>query len=208
MKKARLINWGLWFFILFLAISTQKTYGQVLLGDKSDNKDKKSRQPWQEKFFIGGSIGFTFGSYTYVNVSPIAGYRFTPRWTLGVGGTFQYYRTNSSLFNDTESIIYGGNSFLRFVLIPDLSELIKPMNFDGAIYLHGEYEALSLETSVFDAENTSKGNRFWLNSVLVGGGVRQQVGRRAYIFIELLWNLNYDNQLPYENPLLRIGFSF
>ena len=188
-------------FLQLLAVANAE--GQVRVRDSAKTTGRSS-----SKFFFGGSVGFTSGSYTYINISPLVGYRVTPRWTLGVGGTFQYYKTNSSLFNDTESIVYGGSGFVRYMLIPDLGKLISLLKTDGGLYLHTEYETLSLETSVFDAENSISGNRYWVQSILVGGGFRQQVGRRAYLFMELLWNLTYDSQLPYNNPLFRVGFTF
>lgn len=189
-------------FMVFI-MSSLEVSAQVRVRDSS-----KTRGLSSSHFFIGGSIGFTFGSYTYVNISPVVGYRFTPRWTVGLGGTFQYYKTNSSLFNNTESIVYGGSGFVRYMIIQDIGKLLPLVKTDGGFYLHTEYETLSLETSVFDKDNELSGNRYWAQSVLVGGGFRQQVGRRTYLFLELLWNLTYDSQLPYNNPLFRVGFTF
>lgn len=203
MRKEVVFLLGVVCLSMILSFASTNASAQVRVRDSS-----KTRGVSSSKFFFGGSIGFTFGSYTYVNISPVVGYRFTPRWTVGVGGTFQYYKTNSSLFNNTESIVYGGSGFVRYMIVQDIGKLIPMVKTDGGFYLHTEYEALSLETSVFDQDNELSGKRYWARSVLVGGGFRQQVGRRAYLFLELLWNLTYDSQLPYNNPLFRVGFTF
>jgi len=43
----------------------------------------------------------------------------------------------------------------------------------------------------------------------VGGGLRQQLGKRAFISFLVLYNLNEKSYSPYyNNPMIRISFGF
>ena len=47
---------------------------------------------WSEKIFIGGNLGATFGTITNINVSPMIGYKITPKTIAGISLTYQYFR--------------------------------------------------------------------------------------------------------------------
>jgi hypothetical protein len=76
------------------------------------------------------------------------------------------------------------------------------------LFLQAEYELLSLEREYFDLTNPSADGRFNLNSILVGGGIYQPIGRRSGFLITVLWNLNETYNSIYSNPVIRIGFNF
>src|SRR6187401_1866071 len=57
-------------------------------------EEEKPKIPFKDRVFIGGGLALSFGSYTYVGVSPIIGYRVTPRLTSGIGGSYYYWRDN------------------------------------------------------------------------------------------------------------------
>jgi len=44
----------------------------------------------KNKLFFGGTFGASFGSYTFVNVSPQVGYRFNKFFAAGAGVNFIY----------------------------------------------------------------------------------------------------------------------
>lgn len=156
---------------------------------------------FRERIFFGGHFGLMFGTITNIEISPIAGYRFTPRLSLALGPKYQYYK--EGIFINTH--IYGGRAFARYMLIKDLNNLV-PLNLNAGLFFHTEYEGLSLEEKYFGSPGYV--GRFLLNSVLVGGGVSQPVGDRGALNFTVLWNINGTSNTPYTNPVIRIGFNF
>ncbi|GAI97185.1 unnamed protein product, partial [marine sediment metagenome] len=117
---------------------------------------------------------------------------------------YQLYGENYAGFKFSTHI-YGGRTFARIMVIGDLDKFI-PLGFHGGLFAHAEYEALSLERQYFDL--TGSEGRFWLKSVLVGGGISQPLSDRASANIMLLWNLNETANSLYNNPILRFGINF
>jgi hypothetical protein len=145
------------------------------------------------RFFTGGSIGLQFGNQTMIDASPILGYRITKNFSAGVGFTYQYYRLN--YYNTIlQTYIIGGRVFARYYFFE---------NF----FLHGEYEALNLETKFFDPGFLyHQSDRYWVGSVLAGGGYRQAIGENSFFNIMVLYNLNDTPYGPYDNPwIFRVG---
>ncbi|MBN2214877.1 MAG: hypothetical protein JW723_11580 [Bacteroidales bacterium] len=155
----------------------------------------------RDKIYFGGDFSLMFGTVTFIEVSPIAGYRFTPRFSSGLGITYQYYR--EKLFSNTviKSHIYGGRVFSKYILLKDLNEFI-PVGLHAGLLGYCEYEFLNLE-SYFSLQHES--GRFWLHSFYVGGGLELPVGRRSSMNLLVLFNLNDTGESPYSNPVVRIG---
>lgn len=172
------------FVLFFFAISF--AYSQDTT--KTRSKLSKSSDFW-EKAYFGGNLGLQFGAITLVDISPLIGYQITDRLSIGVGGTYLYYRIQSQFYRADLSI-YGARAFARFFVIQNL-------------FAHAEYEVLN---GPWD-NNFSK-SRFNITNVLVGGGYRQQVGSRAFINMMILWNINESVYSPYQNPIIRGGVSF
>jgi hypothetical protein len=158
---------------------------------------------FRERLFFGGHFGLMFGTVTNIELSPIVGYRFTSRFSLAMGPKYQYYK--ESIYINTH--IYGGRVFTRYMLIKDINNLL-PINLNAGIFFHVEYEGLSLEEKYFGTLGSPYEGRFLLNSVLVGGGLSQQLGERGAINLMILWNLNGTENTPYTNPIIRVGFNF
>lgn len=143
----------------------------------------------RERIFVGGSLGLQFGTITAISVSPIAGYWITNRLAAGIGGTYQYYNDRSFGQSFTTSV-YGGGVFTRFLLIPEA-------------FLHAEYEKTSLESYRFAPGSDQ--DRIWEDNYFLGAGYRLRMGEKAFFNIMLLFNLNDDSRVYYQNPLLRFG---
>ncbi|MEM9855798.1 MAG: hypothetical protein AAF843_00475 [Bacteroidota bacterium] len=147
----------------------------------------------RDRVFFGGNFGFAFGDITFIEVAPLVGYRITDKLSGGV--QIQYrYRKDKRFINDLEATDYGGNLFARY-------------NLPAPFFLQAEYEYLNFE--FFDSQGDTRREGF--SSVLVGGGIAQPIGRRAFFIVTALYNLTFDEtQLPrpYDNPLvLRIGLT-
>lgn len=150
----------------------------------------------RDRIFTGGGLGLSFSSYyDYISVSPLIGYKITPK--LAAGLQVQYRYTNYKQYNPKISTNdYGLSPFVRF-------------NFYKPLFLHAEYEYLNYEIPTSASESIRKG----YSSFLAGGGLFQPIGRRAGIYAMALYNFSYKTVgpgefSPYDSPLvLRVGIT-
>ncbi len=80
------------------------------------------------------------------------------------------------------------------------------MGSNTGIFLHIEDEILSLESSFW--KDPLANGRFYLNTILAGAGISQQIGRRASLNFIVLWALNDSQYSVYSNPEIRVSFIF
>jgi hypothetical protein len=147
------------------------------------------KKPFLDKVFVGGNLGFQFGTVTFAEVSPLIGYRITEKISAGIGATYQYYRYKDPTYQ-LETNVYGGRVFGRYF-------------FTDYLFAHAEYEYLNLEA--YDFYPT---RRVDVESLLVGGGYFQRIGSsNSGVFVMLLYNLTESAYTPYSNPILRIGVN-
>lgn len=157
--------------------------------------------PLKERLFYGGNLNLQFGTYTDIQVSPVIGLWVLPRIGIAVGPVFQYYKLSS-----TRTFIYGGKTYVEYLFLQDLDKVI-PLGMHLGLFLHAEYELLSLESSFFK-DPPYDSDRFLAGTVLAGGGVRQQLGERSSLNMTFLWTLNSDAYGIYGNPEIRVSFMF
>lgn len=149
------------------------------------------------RLYTGGNFGLQFGNSTLIDISPELGYFITEKISIGTGVVYQHYGFKDKAFpsSNFKTNIYGSKMFLRYHILE---------NF----FAHAEYEALNLETQFFDRTNLRHtSTRFWVHSVLVGGGYRQRIGEYSSLNIMLLYNINETIDSPYSNPIFRMGFN-
>jgi hypothetical protein len=179
------------FLVLILITSFTIASGQMA---------KKQTPPLRERIFFGGNFGLQFGTITNIEVSPVIGFWVLPRVNIAAGPEYTYYK-----YYDIHTSIYGGKIYSELVLIQDLNKIL-PLGSHMGIFLHAEYETLSLESAVWNTTYTT--NRFLINSFLGGGGLSQQIGRRASVNFTVLWVLNSSGYDYYSNPEFRVSFNF
>jgi hypothetical protein len=173
----------------------------IATGSIAVHAQETEKMTLRDRIYFGGDFSLMFGTVTFIEVSPIAGYRFTPRFSSGLGVTYQYYRERTYVNTIVKSNIYGGRVFSKYILLKDLNEFI-PVGLHAGFLGYCEYEFLNLE-SFFSPLHES--GRFWLNSFYVGGGLELPVGRRSSMNLLVLFNLNDTGESPYSNPVVRIG---
>lgn len=170
---------------------------------------KPEKKRLWDRMYVGGNFGLQFGTITDIEVSPHVGYYIYPRWSAGVGITYEYYKRKQSLYYpySIDTHIYGYNLFTQLALIQDLG---RTFGIGNGISIIGqaEYERLSLERRYFERTTALTSGRFWLDSFLVGGGIKQAVGRRSSVYLLVMWNLNETVNSPYSNPIFKFGFDF
>jgi hypothetical protein len=132
----------------------------------------------KDKFFFGGGLGLSFGDVDYVEIAPLVGYRFFPKFDAGVQPFYRWVN-DSRYAEDVTTDDYGVDLFARYFVMP-------------TIFLQGEYEFLNYEYVLpsFQTERSST------NSFLAGGGFSSPIGKGAGFFVSILYNFNYDINDP------------
>jgi len=161
------------------------------------NLDQSNKPPFMDRLFYGGSLGLQFGNVTLVDISPMIGYKLSKRVGFGISPTYKYYGYKyldytSGTYMNEKTNVFGGSLFARAIVYQN-------------IFAHAEYEYLTYKTK--DPLVTSQNISNEFNSVLVGPGYREAIGRNAYMNLLILWNLNETIDSPYTNPIIRVGFS-
>jgi hypothetical protein len=148
------------------------------------SSDKKGFD-W-DRVTIGGGLGMSFGSITYIEVSPSFGYYLTDNILAGIGGNYTYYSEEKTNFSTS---LYGGRVFGEYIFnsIPVLA--------------HVELEVINVES--YDNKRMNIVNPY------IGGGIKQRLGGMSYIFILVLWNLNETKEslVLQSNPVIRGGIA-
>jgi hypothetical protein len=159
------------------------------------------------RFYIVPETSFWFGTYTTLDLSPQVGYHVTDRWSVGTGMHYIYYR-NIDYFSSYKwsTHMVGIKAFTRLDLLRNAQEYL-PFYLFNDLFLHAEYEALSLERRYFDAPLFPDEGRFWMDNFFVGFGIMQRMGEFNGYSIMLLWNLNNTFYSPYSNPSYRVGLT-
>lgn len=170
-------------FLLLICLIPLQTFSQ------NDNLNKTNKGFDASKIYTGGGLGFTFGTVTVIDVSPLIGYRFTEKLSAGVGGIYKYYNDKRYTPADKRTI-FGGNVFSRY-------------NITANIFAHVEYEYITYKTDYYTFWNQEQQISEW--GLLAGGGYRQQLGNKSYVFAMILYNFNETQYTPYDNPVIRVG---
>lgn len=153
----------------------------------TEAKKSEPKPPYnlREHIFTGGNFGLQFGTITLVDLSPLIGYKITPKFSAALGVTYTYLKDNR--YNPAYSTnIYGARVIGRYFILENL-------------FAHAEYEALNGEW-IYN-------KRFTIYNVLAGGGYRQSITDHLFFDALLLWNFNKSIYSPYQNPIIRIGFN-
>ena len=147
-----------------------------------------------DRVYLGGNFGAQFGTTTFIDVSPLAGYMITDKLSAGVGITYQFLKYKPAPSVSFSTSIYGWRTFVR-------------RNIGRQFFAHGEFENINLELY---APSVPEGyRREWVPGLFIGGGLFQPIGKRAGFMISALYNVMYDDiRSPYNSPLvLRVGFT-
>src|SRR5436190_23959647 len=98
-------------FILFIALLPfTRSIAQDSTATSTVPEKEESHSDFADRLFFGGNIGLQFGTYTYVDVSPLVGYKVTEKFHTGIGATYIYYSVSGGGY-DYSTNIYGGRVF-------------------------------------------------------------------------------------------------
>lgn len=151
------------------------------------------RPPLRDRFFFGGGVGLAFGDVDYVEVSPLVGFRVTPRLDAGLSLMYRW-RSDDRYEPNLDTSDYGGTLFGRFRIVPN-------------VFLEADFESVNWEYVRSDLST----DRETTTSFLAGGGYYQPLGGRAGLSVSVLYNFSYDEDDPFEpygSPyVFRVGFG-
>ena len=186
---------------LVLAVSAAAQEGESeepqTYKEKYEQQQKKIKKPIEYPWFVGGAVGFAFGSETsYAEFSPVFGYRISQKFQLGGSLTFRY-RKDKRFEPDLSTTDFGGSIVGRYFV------------FDP-IFLQAEVERLNWEyVARTDDGYTTVDSTY--TGLYAGLGFVQQAGPRSAMYMSFLWDFAFDSDEPSPNThpwLIRIGFGF
>lgn len=182
------------FLIIILILSTLISSAQFI-GDDEVESNNIEEPKFSDKLFFGGNLGITFGTSTYINISPIVGYKVNPFFSAGVGVIYEYINYDNYYYGKVNTSIFGGKIFAQSIL------------FEKVI-LYAENNVLSLERKYFGNNSHTADGRYLLNVPWIGGGIYQDFGNGGGVYLLILFNLNTNTYSPYPPYEFRMGFNF
>jgi hypothetical protein len=158
------------------------------------------------KFFLVPEFWLSFGTSTYIEVAPLVGYHVFERLAVGAGPHYIYQsrKATPSFPYSFETHIYGLKGFARFAVLTHAEQFL-PVNLFNDLFVHVEYEAMSLEKDIYYQAGDE--GRFLYHAFLAGAGFTQRIGMYNAISFMVLWDLNESSSSPYSNPIFRVGFN-
>jgi hypothetical protein len=158
------------------------------------------------KIFLIPELWLSFGTRTYIEVAPMIGYHVNNRLSIGLGPHY-IYQSQKAIppYPSYDSHAYGLKGFARFSIITNAEEFL-PIKLFSDLFVHVEYEGLSLERELYVPPYIEAG-RFIYQGFLVGGGFSQRVGMYNSVSFMVLWDVNESSYSPYSNPIFRVGFN-
>ena len=165
-----------------------------------NNKSKNKPGSW----FLGPSFGFAASNYSLnADFELLVGYRFIPRFCVGIGPIVNYVRYNEY---ENDVTYLGGRGLVQFNVIQDMSQVftISAMN----IFVRGEYEQIAAKPMLVDSYGAVSKSKEWMtvNNTLVGAGVGQPIGTFGMTNIVLLYDINQHPMSSRTNPILKFEF--
>jgi len=163
--------------------------------DENGDKERPKRNDWQDRIVVGGNLGAQFGPSTYVEVSPIVGYKVTDMFTAGIGFTYQYFSQN---FNDPsildyKAAVYGPRLFVQHDIIYGL-------------FAHAEFEYAWYKFKYEDAYIGDISGA--VPALFLGGGYNYFISDNAKLQIMALYDvINGANSLYYSPLVFRMGVN-
>ncbi|GGH70905.1 MAG: hypothetical protein EP346_12650 [Bacteroidetes bacterium] len=158
-----------------------------------------SSQTFFQRLVYGGNFALSFGSTTYIEVSPRVGYRVTNDLTAGLGVNFIYSKIPRNFYGQGypgyETYVYGMHEYTTYNLPIQLP-----------IALHQEFEMLNYE--LFNYRDYEY-QRQWVPGWHIGAALYQQVNSRGGgVYFMALYNVLYDpDRSLYASPWsLRLSF--
>jgi len=193
MKKTKILI-GLIFTITCMSeyqAQNDSTYFQIPNKDK-DKKEKIKDDAWKEKITFGGNFAFYSSvQSSYIDISPLIGYKVAKPVLIAAGPVYNYYSTK--LYGSRFTVdVYGFRALARLYVLQSF--------FIQTGYDYLNRKILLVQNGVLQSD------RVWFQNVWIGGGIRYAVFSNTYMFTSVLYNLTPSPYSIYSNPMIQVGF--
>src|SRR3974377_939817 len=118
-------------FTFLLFILTVPLNAQDFTKTFEDNSILISKE---KKWFFEGTVSFTFGTKSYVGVTPLIGYKITPYVHTGASLSYFHMWDRTYPDNPTQSDVLGGSIIARWVPIKELFFQLEPAIYSYKVY--------------------------------------------------------------------------
>ena len=194
-------------FLLFVGVSyasAQEVYtSSGKPGYHKKMKKKKGYDP--DKLIVGGMPNLSFGGgYVDLGATAIVGYRFTNRFSAGLGLGYLYSKAPyavdpyNNILYATENIIYP-NLWTRYFVYRNF--------FVSGTY---EFDIINQKLPLDNYGNVNPMRSNVTNScVFLGVGIRQPLGGRVSFYGEIVYDVLQGRNSPYYpgQPQIHLGFA-
>jgi hypothetical protein len=155
-------------------------------------RERSDKPPMVNRFYYGGYLNLTFGSYTALGIEPLVAYKINPRLSFGTILTYEYVSDKTHPGYTYSASNYGASLFSRFRVIPQ-------------IYLHTEFSEMYYESY----KTGGYRSRYMVPFLFVGGGYSQQLSENTWFNTQILFDVIQNENSPYKNwvPFYSIGFG-
>lgn len=184
-----------WLIIMLVWMcSAQAQTDSVYMGKRPDEPRREAKRSplgfdkWKDRVTFGGNFQAWFGTYTFVYLSPTVGFNVVKNLNVGAGFIYNYVRIDFGAAGRYSQSIYGSHSYARYTIA-------------GKYFLQAQYDRLRQP----DLLSYTPGKKIWVNYLLFGGGIRQQVGSNVAFTMSLMYNVTPHPLSIYPNPLIQFG---
>ncbi|MDZ8119799.1 hypothetical protein [Pontiella agarivorans] len=149
----------------------------------------ESPNRFRDNLYFGGFINLSFGDYSVIGIEPMVGYYVTPKLSSGVKVRYDYIRDDRYGDSRTSSN-YGGSLFGRYRINQIFYAQLEPAMYNYELFYRG-----------------GGSEREWIPYIFAGGGVRQPLYEKSWIYAEVMFDLLQDSKSPYDDwtPFFSIG---
>lgn len=185
---------GFVFLLVALFITT------ALQAQDKEEKETPKRGFQRDKLFVGGNFGLSFGDYTFINISPQLGYRFTDLFAAGIGINAQHVSFKEWDYYGAykqKQTIFGLNVFGRVYPIRQIMLQAQPeVNYRfGKLIYEGPPKQVTRSDAVI------------VPSLLLGGGAVLPSGR-GELLITVFYDVLQNKASPYgRRPIFNFGYN-
>ena len=186
-----------------ILIIAMLTFGIASVGNAQIYYEEETGSTsFRDRLYFGGNFSLNLGNrFTFIDISPLAGYMLNENASVGLGINYLYF--SQEVFNpfnggrfDLTSSVYGGRIFARHNILDNY-------------FAHVEFENVNTNVVSFEP-NGSRTVRDWVPGLFIGGGIFQPVFQRGGINITILYNVLHEElRSPYNSAfVIRGGVTF
>lgn len=171
----------------------------------SQDTNKQTLKNYKEKTYLGFNMWIDNSTPNFYELSPYIMFQAFKHVSIGLSGVYIYHYNSAPKFQKGTNI-FGARLFTDVYLVRKFENVFKIKSKAG-FFLHFEYENILVSNGFFTNYGNFKGN-YNCNSLIIGPSFNQPFAKRSNFQILVLFNLNYNNTYPYNNPMIRFGFNF